>query len=237
MSDNYFSYPGTELAVFADAKNWRQYWQSQIVHFIKGHVLEVGAGIGSVTHSFLYTKDTLKWVAIEPDDTLFALLQCRFSNDSASQYEFRKCTLEEMPPEEHFDTIIYIDVLEHIMDDRAELLRASDHLNKEGTLIVLVPAHQCLYSNFDSAIGHYRRYTAKSINKICPNCLKITQLKYYDSVGMFISLANRLFLRASNPTRGQISFWDSRIIPISKIMDRIFNFRIGKSLIAVFEKQ
>ena len=235
VSDAHFSYSGAELPVFAEAKNWRQYWQSQVAHFIKGRVLEVGAGIGSTSFS-LHTPDVLRWVALEPDATLFATLQGNVPGDDAARYDFCKGTLDDIDPNEQFDTILYIDVLEHILDDRAELLHVSEYLDKDGHLIVLAPAHQFLYSDFDKAIGHYRRYSIKSISAIAPVNMRITQYKYLDAVGMLLSIANKFFLHASNPTHAQIQFWDSRIIPISKIVDRICNFLIGKSLIAVFEK-
>jgi SAM-dependent methyltransferase len=236
MPDKIFSYSGSELPVFADARNWRQYWQSQVVSFVRGHVLEVGAGIGSTTFS-LYTRDVLRWVALEPDGKLLADLQRGIPDDAVSQYEFRKGTLDDIDPSEQFDTILYIDVLEHIMDDRAELLHASSHLDKNGHLIILAPAHQFLYSKFDNAIGHYRRYTKKAILDITPKCFNIIKCGYYDSIGMTLSIANKFILYASNPTRAQIQFWDTCIIPISKVIDRLFNFRIGKSLIAIFKKQ
>lgn len=72
-------------------------------------------------------------------------------------------TLAALPRDSRFDTILYIDVLEHIADDRAELVEAARRLNPGGYLVVLSPAHQWLFTAFDAAIGHVRRYTAKSL--------------------------------------------------------------------------
>ena len=66
-------YLGSELALFAEATNWRAYWQRQVSGFLGRQVLEVGAGIGSVTRS-LCGPDIGRWVALEPDREMAAQL-------------------------------------------------------------------------------------------------------------------------------------------------------------------
>ena len=77
--------------------------------------------------------------------------------------EIRCGTTGDLAPDEMFDTALYIDVLEHIEDDTAEVARVCRHLAPGGHLIVLVPAHQALYTPFDAAIGHFRRYTMRQL--------------------------------------------------------------------------
>jgi 2-polyprenyl-3-methyl-5-hydroxy-6-metoxy-1,4-benzoquinol methylase len=72
--------------------------------------------------------------------------------------EPRYGSTETLGPEERFDTALYIDVLEHIRDDQTEVARVGRHLTPGGHLVVLAPAHQALYTLFDAAIGHFRRY-------------------------------------------------------------------------------
>ena len=69
---------------------------------------------------------------------------------------------------QRFDAVLYIDVLEHIEDDRGELERATRLLREGGYLIVLSPAHQWLFSPFDEAIGHFRRYDRRSLGALQP---------------------------------------------------------------------
>ena len=71
-------------------------------------------------------------------------------------------TIESITDAAPFDTILYVDVLEHIADDAAELARARRLLTPEGNLVVLAPAHQSLFSPFDAAVGHYRRYDERT---------------------------------------------------------------------------
>ena len=96
-----------------------------------------------------------------------------------------------------FDNLLYIDVLEHIKDDREEIISAARRLRPGGHLITLSPAHPLLYSEFDAAIGHHRRYTRASILCLTPDTLKPVRVRYLDSVGLLASLANQLLLRES----------------------------------------
>ena len=68
--------------------------------------------------------------------------------------------------------MLYIDVLEHIEHDLDELARAASHLAPGGHLVVLAPAHQALFSDFDRAIGHYRRYNRAGLQKLAPAGLR-----------------------------------------------------------------
>jgi hypothetical protein len=132
--------------------------------------------------------------------------------------------------------IVYIDVLEHIENDVDELSRAATLLKESGHLIVLSPAHQWLYTPFDREIGHYRRYSKKSLIEITPLRLRCVELRYLDSVGMLASLGNRLLLKSSMPTQGQINFWDKRLVPLSIFFDSLLQYRLGKSILGVWRK-
>ena len=143
-------------------------------------------------------------------------------------------TVQELARDRLFDSVIYIDVLEHIQDDAAEVRRASSILRPGGYLVVLSPAHQFLFSPFDASIGHFRRYNRGTLSAVVP--LKKVLLRYLDSTGMLLSLANRLLLQQKLPTLKQILFWDKRIIPISRILDPVLGYRVGKSILGVWQK-
>jgi hypothetical protein len=129
-----------------------------------------------------------------------------------------------------------MDVLEHIKADAAELARAALHLKPNGTLAVLAPALQWLFTPFDAAIGHYRRYSKNSLRSIIPGCLRETKCIYLDSAGLLASLGNKLLLRSSIPSKAQIQFWDRAMVPISRYTDRALNHAIGKSILGVWQK-
>jgi hypothetical protein len=132
---------------------------------------------------------------------------------------------------------LYVDVLEHIEKDDQELLKAFALLKKNGKLIVLSPAHQSLYSPFDKKIGHFRRYNKEMLIKISPPNLVLKKMFYLDSLGLFLSLGNRLLLKAEDPTTRQITFWDKLIVPFSRITDRLSFFSFGKTIVAVWSNE
>jgi SAM-dependent methyltransferase len=230
-----FAYPGQELAIFAHARNWKAYWSSFVVPFLHESVLEVGAGIGTNT-VLLATAQPKQWVCLEPDGGLLKELQRNLERFPPGRYESFASTLETLPASALFDTIIYIDVLEHIEDDAAELKRAAGHLKPGGRLVVLSPAHQWLFSKFDASIGHYRRYTRRTLLAISPPGVRLERAIYLDAFGLFLSLANRLLLRQNLPTVEQIKFWDRFVVPVSRLVDPILFYRAGKSVLVIWQK-
>jgi 2-polyprenyl-3-methyl-5-hydroxy-6-metoxy-1,4-benzoquinol methylase len=158
-----------------------------------------------------------------------------------TQSQFSNCiikneTIFDLNASAKFDTIIYIDVLEHINDDKKEMRKASELLKPNGHLIILSPAYNFLFSPFDKAIGHYRRYTSKTLRAAMPNELELIKLQYMDSIGYFASLANKLLLKQTYPSKKQIQTWDSWMIPFSKWTDKIFFHSFGKSILGIWRK-
>jgi hypothetical protein len=127
-------------------------------------------------------------------------------------------------------------VLEHIPGDEAEMREAARHLAPGGHLVVLSPAFQGLYSRFDEALGHERRYTKRSLARVIPRHLERVALFYLDSLGMLLSLGNRVMLRQATPSVKQILFWDRRVIPVSRILDPLVGRRFGRSIVAVYRR-
>lgn len=227
-----FHYVGTELDVFAYALNWKSYVHKKLHKYLVGDVLEVGAGIGAATQ-ILNNGTQTRWVCLEPDSTLAEKIKPSLPS-TIKNCEVRIGALAQLDSREHFDAILYMDVLEHIEDDRAELLRAVNHLKPNGCLSVLSPAFPWLYTPFDAAIGHFRRYTKASIRAIAPAGLKEEELQYLDSVGMLASAGNRLFLRSASPTFNQIRLWDHTLVPVSTLFDPLVGFAFGRSILAVW---
>jgi 2-polyprenyl-3-methyl-5-hydroxy-6-metoxy-1,4-benzoquinol methylase len=233
-----FRYDGQELDLFAQAVNWKRYFAAQMRSFLGRRVLEVGAGLGATTR-MLCDGTPRSWTCLEPDAELAGKLRDSLAHASPSAttaFDVIVGSLDDIPARPTFDTILYVDVLEHIADDRAELANAARRLLPAGHLLVLSPAHQWLFSPFDKAVGHFRRYRRSTLRSAAPPNLRLVRLRYLDSVGMLASLANRLLLRASQPTAAQIRFWDSRLVPASRWLDGWLGFRVGKSILGVWQK-
>ena len=152
-------YPVEATERFDDAKFHRKYCMSFVKKFIHGNVLEVGAGCGSFTRDYIDNK--MNATLTETDNKNFEDLKKNFINNK--NIKISNKTIFEI--EDKFDTILYLHVLEHIEDDRKELKEVETKLNKGGHLIIMVPRHQKLYSNFDKSIGHFRRYEINFLKK------------------------------------------------------------------------
>jgi SAM-dependent methyltransferase len=224
-------YPGSELPLFLEAHRFHQYYVDLFGRWISGDVLEVGAGHGAMTRRLLECKPR-RLTVCEPDPELAAVLRGRIG----SVVDIVVGGLVDVPAAAGpFDAIVYVDVLEHISDDRGEVRRAAARLKPGGVLIVGGPAHTWLYSRFDAAIGHWRRYNRRSVAALveASGLLRLERFRYFDSIGMALSLGNRYVTRRDIPSRGQIRFWNSVILPMSRAVDGMLGYRVGKSFVAV----
>ncbi len=228
------SYAGQELELFKVAVNWKAYFRAKLAPYIKGDVLEVGAGIGGTTRT-LCDGSQQSWVCLEPDSALADEI-AGAQEPFALPPEVIVGSLDTIASERRFDTILYIDVLEHIEHDAAELELARDHLGDGGVIIVLSPAFQFLFSEFDRAVGHFRRYDKRSLSAAIPTGLQLERLFYLDSIGMLTSLVNRYCLRQEVPKVDQIKLWDRVIVPVSRWIDPLLCYSLGRSIVAVLRK-
>jgi 2-polyprenyl-3-methyl-5-hydroxy-6-metoxy-1,4-benzoquinol methylase len=231
-----YEYVGEELDLFALAVNWKRYFRSQLADVIRGDVLEVGAGIGETTRHLCDGRQR-SWLCLEPDAQLAARLESSIARGGLSPTpRVQIGTLADVDSEARFDAILYIDVLEHIEHDAEELGRAAALLGRGGCIVVLSPAFGFLYSEFDRAVGHFRRYTRRTLAAAFPASLRRRQLRYLDGVGFLASLANRMLLHQSIPSRQQIELWDRRMIPVSRLVDGLFQRWFGRSVLAVYQR-
>jgi SAM-dependent methyltransferase len=230
------SYVGTELELFRHARNWKRYFARQIAPHLGSRVLEVGAGMGGTT-AVLCDGTAESWTCLEPDPRLLEEIEARrTAGDLPECCTGLGGTLGSLDPASRYDAILYVDVLEHIEDDRGELRAASGFLAPGGRLIVLSPAHQWLFSPFDESIGHHRRYSRSSLEAVVPRELERVCLRYLDSVGVMASGANRALMKQGMPTPGQLRFWDRVLVPLSRMVDPLTFYRVGKSVLGVWQR-
>ena len=234
MIDAEYIYQGKELDLFKHAENWKRYWSAHVRPFLGKCVLEVGAGTG-VNTPFINTL-AIEWVCLEPDRNMAAIIEERQRETKLAGTRTVAGLISDLPRAPSFDSIVYIDVLEHIEDDFSEIAEASARLRPNGTLIVLSPAHQWLFNAFDAAIGHYRRYASKDIRALTRPELELISLRQLDSVGTLVSIGNSIFLKSKVPTLSQILLWDRVMVPISRLLDPLLGYRFGKSIVAVWRR-
>lgn len=223
-------YPGAELDNFDKATIWRKYIFFQIKNYIKGNVLEVGAGIGSFTNNYKDLANSITLSEIDRNNLLF--IKKKFKKND---FIFTNVLTKNI--NDQFDTIMYLNVLEHIKEDSKELNEAFEKLRSNGHLIILVPAHNKLYSKFDEAIGHFRRYDLDFFKKIKIENSKLVKLHYLDSTGYFLYYLNKIFFKEEvYPSKLKIFIWDKLFTPITYFLDKILFFKFGKNILYIIKK-
>ena len=198
-------------------------------------VLEVGAGIGNIAQ-FFFERKQLILTDVQKD--YIELLHNKFVNYSNISYELYD--LEESG--EHLqnrgiDTIIALNVLEHIRDDVHALRELAAILSPGGHLILQLPAHRFLYGSLDRYLDHYRRYTMGDIkNKFRVAGLtpvKLWRINIFGTFGWF--MCSRVLRRKILPTNSLSIF--NKLTPVFTAFERMVPIPFGLSIIAVGRKK
>ena len=225
------NYPETATERFDNANFHIRYCLSFIKKYIKGDILEIGAGCGSFTRNYIKT-DFKNITLTELDKKNIQDLNQKFKN--FKNVKVLNTTINKI--ENEYDTILYLHVLEHIKDDQDEIREATKRLKKGGHLLIMVPAHQKIYSNLDRAVGHYRRYERKFFKEELTN-LKRVRLFSLDIIGYLLYFLNKIFFKEEIfPSSLKIFIWDKICTPLTAIIDRLTNYNYGKCIIAIYKK-
>ena len=219
------------LDIFDNAKVWIKYVHILNKKYYKNDFLEIGAGIGSFTDQ--YKKNIQNIFLTEIDKNNLNILKKKYMNDSnvtVVEGEINKI-------EQRFNTICHFNVLEHIKEDKEEIINCLNKINKNGYLVILVPAHNKLYSNLDKDVGHYRRYDKSFFYNLNIFNGKIVELKYMDCMGYILYYMNKLIYKNEvYPSNFKIFIWDKIFTPITIILDFLTRYKFGKNILCVIKK-
>ena len=222
-------YQGRELEVLSRLDNYHDWIVEEFAPFVRGSVLEVGAGAGAISRRLIALADSI--TLIEPSPSLSASLAPALGVPVIGE------SLEEFLAQDRgdrFDTIVSVNVLEHIEDDVGALRGLRAHLSDDGMLCLFVPALPWLFSRFDRSVGHHRRYTKQSLAAALETAgLTPTRLDYFDAPGMAAwAIVCRLLGRVDFQER-PVDFYDRWIVPITRRLELAHRPSLGKNLIAV----
>jgi 2-polyprenyl-3-methyl-5-hydroxy-6-metoxy-1,4-benzoquinol methylase len=241
LMDEHWKYEGRELESMWVAKNYRRWILSRLDPFLGQRIVEVGAGDGSFSELLLERKPQ-SLTAIEPSANMYPLLVKKLERiDPGHTVRAIQSTLVntalQYPGVGGADSIVYINVLEHVEDDQAELHTAHSMLASGGRVLVFVPAHEWLMSRFDRKLGHFRRYTRESLSaKFKGAGFTIRFSAYFDVLGIFPWWLKYRILQSDEMEASLVRAFDRCGVPLSRAFDLITNFRIGKNVIVVGEK-
>jgi len=232
MNSQVNTYPGKELEALSVAVNYHRWIVDEIEQYLGKTVAEVGAGVGSVSRLIL-EKNVAMLLAFEPSRNLYPLLQ-----ENLSAEERVRTINDFFSPryETGLDSVLYINVLEHIEDDRAELARSLAALRQGGHLVIFVPALSWLHSDFDRQIGHYRRYTKSGLCRLVEDAgFHLAKVRYFDVAGILPWYVNFVLLRNSIGS-GSVSLYDRLVVPVMRAVESVLPPPVGKNVLLVARK-
>ena len=213
-------------------------WQARLVaREIGTRVMEVGCGMGNFTGLLLHRCEAV--LAVDGDPKCIERLQARYANESklsavpcdAASDEFR--SLSGFRP----DSCVCLNALEHIEDDRRALENMASVLTPAGVIVLLVPASKALYGPIDSNLGHYRRYSRKSIFKLAEHAgLKIRKLHHINSIGFFGWWTFARVFRRETLSPVHIELFDRYFLPWMSRFEDTVRPPFGQSLFVVLQK-
>lgn len=199
---------------------------------VRGKVLEVGCGRGTYTRALAASASSV--IAMDLDEA--TVETARRATRDLSNVTVLKGDATIETPEDDFDTIVLLDVLEHIEHDCAFLRKLAPRLSANGRLIVKVPAYRWLYGAVDSAVGHHRRYTRTRLGEtLADGGFHARDVWYFNAAAVPGWWLNSVVLRRETPSSAQLSLF-SRVLPLAKTLDRVLRPIVGLSVFAVAEK-
>jgi SAM-dependent methyltransferase len=204
--------------------------------FLRGRVLEVGAGVGTITRKLVEGYPSISVVALEPAENMFADLAAYAA--VTPQVQARRQTLADYADPGGFDAVVYLNVLEHIADDARELRLAAGALRPGGALLVFGPALESLYSELDHKAGHYRRYGIAQLRGLAEAAgLQVVSVRYFDVLGVLPYLVVYRLLRHQGITGSTIWGYDRLVVRASRLLQQALpRPPVGKNIILVARK-
>lgn len=228
-----FVYEGKDLESMSFAQNYHEWIYDLIKNHVGSKIAEIGSGTGNFTQILLNNCNEIH--AFEPcTKTHNKSIHLSHKNVISinDNFENRKNDLEDF-----FDSVLFINVLEHIENDKFALKSANQILSSKGKLVIFVPALSWLYSSFDTSIGHFRRYHKKNlINLVHESGFKIERCHYFDSLGILPWFIVMKVLGGSLNHKS-VKWYDAIIVPWLKLVERFFIPPIGKNLLLIGSKK
>jgi SAM-dependent methyltransferase len=225
-------YTGTELEAMELARNYHRWIVDFFRPYIRGTVIEIGAGIGTVS-DLLAECAPAQLRCYEPAKNLFPHLARRMGGRENVQVENSFYNGAGRA-----DAIVLINVLEHMEDDSAMLERIRSSLNENGRLLLFVPALPVIFGSLDKQFGHFRRYTRRQLAQLVASCgYEIELLRYANFPGVLAWFLAGKILRKRTISPGAAEFYDKRVVPLVRAIESHIAPPIGQSLILIAKQK
>jgi len=208
--------------------------------YVGRNIVEVGAGTGSFSE-LLLTTDPDSLTMVEPSEMYDDLCENISARPNIPSVRYHQNIFSNVAPEIATsgppDSIIYINVLEHIENDLDELRVVHRTLKPSGHVIVFVPALPMLFSKFDRSIGHFRRYTKGELQKKLEDAgFRVKDLRWFDMLGILPWLVKYRLGGSTSMEAGAVELYDRVAVPVIRRAESLIKPPVGKNLFAVAEK-
>jgi len=229
VSGTKFDYAGHDLEAMFFARNYHAWILDYFRPSLGRHLLEVGAGLGHFSRLLLSTVPESHH-AFEPSDTLFPKLKLNLQ-PFKNTHPYHAFLDADLMPGVRLDTAVYVNVLEHIAEDREELEKVWALLEPGGHLCLFVPAHPWLFGAPDRYYGHFRRYEKAGLERLVKSVgYEIMDSRYMDLVGIVPWWILYKLLRRKKIIPNQVALYDILVIPLMRIIETWFPPFTGKNI-------
>jgi SAM-dependent methyltransferase len=218
------------LESLSEAKRYHQWLTDLAFPHLGDHPVEIGSGLGGYAKTWL--EDGLPAITVtERDESRLGVLQSTFGADP-------RVTVSDLdvfaPPQGDHSAMVAMNVLEHIEDHVGALRSAHSLLRPGGAVIMFVPAFQFAMSEFDRAIGHYRRYTVRSLSDVYEAAgLRVETIHYINAPGL-LAWFTGMRLMGMTPKYGPtVKLWDAAVVPVARSVESLVRPPFGQSVFAV----
>jgi SAM-dependent methyltransferase len=229
---------GQDLEALAEIPNYQNWILSHFRPYLRGRVLEVGAGVGSL--SALYRASVETSVLLEPAPNLIGRLRARFEDDRGVTVigdALDNAVARGDLARGSFDAVVLINVLEHVDDDAGMLGTLRDLLEPGGMLLLFVPALQWLFGSLDTLVGHRRRYAKPGLRALVERAaFDVIDIRYFDALGVIPWFVTGRVIKARAFDERAAHIYDSVGVPIGSFAERFVAPRIGKNLLCVAQR-
>jgi SAM-dependent methyltransferase len=229
-----------ELTELSEAHHFTDWIVDTFEPLLGDEILEVGAGLGAIAVKIASRRPSATVAAIEPATNVFDTLVDRsrgVTNLSVSQITSNDLAAQTDHPT--FDSVLYVNVLEHIEHDDDEISTAVRLLRPGGRLCIFVPAMPSLYGSLDYKSGHFRRYDAASLEAMLDRAgLVDVDVRYFDLLGVAPYWLMYRVLNVSRLDRASSFGYDRVVVPLSRAFQHILQRPPrGKNLIAIARRR
>jgi SAM-dependent methyltransferase len=224
-----------ELTELSEAGHFTAWIVDELDGTLGQRVLDVGAGFGSIAAELASRRPGRRVTAIEPAANVFPTLVDRAASlPNLEVVQITSGDLADRQPAPTFDGVVYVNVLEHIEDDVAELRTARRLLAPDGQLGLFVPAMPSLYGSLDYKSGHYRRYTADQLRTVLQRAGYVdVDVRYLDILGVVPYWLMYRVMNVGRLDRVSSTGYDRVIVPLSRAAQFVLRRPPrGKNLVA-----